>query len=216
MRVAVFGATGGAGRAVIAQALGAGHSVTAFARAANRIAPAEGLTVIEGDVMVAADGGPALVGQDAIVIALGNSQNAFALLLCARCTTPRDVCKVGTRNILDALADTAEIPVVVVGAFGSGDTRAHLPFAFKLFYKPFLREQMADKEWQDAILKASTARYTLIQPVALTDKPAMGTWTTSRDGAYGKAEVSRADLAAFIMESLARGDAPGGTIASSG
>ncbi|SEN91521.1 hypothetical protein SAMN04488003_1701 [Loktanella fryxellensis] len=46
---------------------------------------------------------------------------------------------------------------------------------FRIFYRLFLREQMADKEKQDAVLKASEANYTLIQPVALTDKPGTGT-----------------------------------------
>jgi hypothetical protein len=112
------------------------------------------------------------------------------------------VCEVGTRNILAALPRDRDIPVIVVGAFGTGDTAKNLPFMFKIFYRLFLREQMADKEKQDLVLKASTANYTLIQPVALTDKPGTGSWTASLDGSYGKTEVSRADLAAFIVQRL--------------
>jgi putative NADH-flavin reductase len=203
MKIAVFGATGKTGRAVIEEALSAGHSVTAFARQADRITPADGLNVIDGDALELAQVAPALKGQDAVVISLGNSQNAFALLFGARRTTPKNVCEVGTRNILAALPSERDIPVIVVGAFGTGDTAADLPFMFKLFYRLILREQMADKEKQDIVLKASAAAYTLIQPLALTDKPATGTWTTSRDGSYGKSEVSRGDLAAFIVQRLA-------------
>jgi len=216
MRVVVFGATGGTGRAVIDKAIAAGHTVTAFARNADRIAPAAGLTVIEGDAMVAAEVAPALVGQDAIVISLGNSQNAFALLSGARRTTPRDICEAGTRNILGALSKGSKIPVIVVGAFGTGDTRRYLPFLFKLFYQLFLREQMADKARQDLVLKASNACYTLVQPVALTDKPGLGTWTISRNGTFAKSEVSRDDLAAFIVTRLTQGDDRGETLAFSG
>ena len=216
MRVVVFGATGGTGRAVTDRAIAAGHSVTAFARNAHRIAPTAGLTVIEGDAMVAAQVAPALVGQDAIVIALGNSQNAFALLFGARRTTPKDICEVGTRNILGAVGEGSNIPVRIVGAFGTGDTRANLPALFKLFYRLFLAEQMADKERQISVLKASDTRHMLIQPVALTAKAATGTWTISRDGSFGKSEVSRADLAAFIVQSLTDPDARGGTITFSG
>lgn len=202
MRVVVFGATGGTGRAVMEKALSAGHSVTAFARQADRITPADGLTVIQGDVMDSAQVAPALEDQDAVVISLGNSQNAFALLFGARRTTPKDVCEVGTRNILFGLPTDRASPIIAVGAFGTGDTAKNLPFMFKLFYRLVLREQMADKEKQDQVLKASSAPYTLIQPVALTDKPGTGTWTTSRDGSLGKSEVSRADLAAFIVQLL--------------
>jgi len=218
MRVVVFGATGGTGRAFIASALAAGHDVTAFARNAGRIVPTKGLAVIEGDAMIAASVAPALSGQDAVVISLGNSQNAFALRFGARRTTARDICEAGTRNILQSLPAGSPVPVVVVGAFGTGDTRQNLPFMFKLFYQLFLREQMADKEKQDLVLKTSDAHYSLIQPVALTDRPGLGTWTASRDGTFGKSEVSRDDLAAFILSRLVVGDgAPRGeTITFSG
>ncbi len=215
MKVVVFGATGGTGRAVIEEALGAGHSVTAFARSPEQLGEAEGLRVFQGDVMVPSDVAGALAGQDAVVISLGNSQNAFALLLGARRTTPRDVCEVGTRNILAALPIDSEIPVIVVGAFGTGDTAKDLPLMFKLFYRMILNEQMADKEKQDLVLKASSAAYTLIQPAALTDKPPTGTWTASRNGALGKTEVSRKDLAKYIVQRLPdRGD--GETVTFSG
>jgi uncharacterized protein YbjT (DUF2867 family) len=214
MRVVVFGATGGTGRAVISGALAAGHEVTAFARNADRIAPLKGLTVINGDAMDAAQVAPALAGQDAVVISLGNSQNAFGLLFGARRTTPPDICEIGTRNILNALPQG--VRVIVVGAFGTGDTRANLPFMFKLFYKLILREQMADKERQDLVLKASGAAYTLVQPVALTDKPGVGKWTATMDGTFGKAEVSRADLAGYIIASLVDGSGRSGTVTFSG
>ena len=216
MRVVVFGATGGTGRAVIENALSAGHAVTAFARRADRIVPADGLTVIQGDVMDSAQVAPALDGQDAVVISLGNSQNPFALLLGARRTTPRDVCEVGTQNILAALPKDRDIPIIVIGAFGTGDTARNLPVMFKLFYRLILREQMADKERQYALLKGSFARYTMIQPLALTDKPATGAWTASRDGRFGKSEVARADLATFIVQQLQEAGGQGETVTFSG
>lgn len=101
-----------------------------------------------------------------------------------------------------ALPSGCDIPVIVVGAFGTGDTALKLPFMFKLFYRLVLREQMADKEKQVGVLKASAVCYTLIQPVALTDNPATSKWTASRDGSFEKSEVSRADLAAFIVQKL--------------
>lgn len=216
MRVVVFGATGGTGRAVVERARSAGHAVTAFARRADRIAPADGLSVIPGDVMNGAQVAPALAGQDAVVISLGNSQNPFALLFGGSRTTPRDVCEVGTRNILSALPKDRDIPIIVIGAFGTGETARNLPVLFKLFYRLVLREQMADKERQNALLKGSFARYTMIQPLALTDKPAVGAWTASRDGSFGKTEVTRADLATFIVQQLQDRGGHGETITFSG
>ncbi len=216
MRLVVFGATGGTGRAVIDAALAAGHEVTAFARDKSKISPKERLRIVEGDAMDAADVAPAIEGQDGVIITLGNSQNAFALRLGARRTTPRDICEVGTSNILAALSEGSKVPLIVVSAFGVGDTRDKLPLMFKLFYQLVLKEQIADKEKQDAVLKASEAHFVLVQPVALTDKPATGTWTARANGTYGKAEVSRGDLATFLLTLLADGSHRRETITFSG
>jgi hypothetical protein len=155
-------------------------------------------------------------GQEAVVISLGNSQNAFALILGAKRTRPRDICEVGTRNILSCIAADGAIPLIVVSAFGVGETRAQAPFVFKLFFRLVLREQMADKEKQDAALKASRANWVIVQPVALTDKPATGRWRVAADGTYGRAEVSRADLAAYITSLLTAGHKGHATMTFSG
>lgn len=216
MRVIVFGVTGGTGRAVTGRALAAGHSVTTFVRDAGKMSPATGLRIIQGDAMVEGDVAAALVGQEAVVITLGNSQNAFGLLFGARRTTPRDVCAVGTRNILSGLSPGSQVPLIVVSAFGIGETRDKLPFMFKLFYRLFLREQMADKEKQEAVLRASGAAYVIVQPVALTDKAPTGAWTATRDGTLGQSEVSCGDLAAFLLSVLGSGSHRGQTITLSG
>jgi hypothetical protein len=109
---------------------------------------------------------------------------------------------VGTRNILTALPQDSRMPIIVVSAFGIGETRDKLPLMFKLFYRLFLREQMADKEKQEAVLRASSLNYVIIQPVALTDKAPTGAWTATRDGTFGQSEVSRGDLAAFLLSVL--------------
>ncbi|MBC7740488.1 MAG: NAD(P)H-binding protein [Candidatus Saccharibacteria bacterium] len=216
MKVIVFGATGGTGRAVTKRALAAGHSVTAFVRDTGKMSPAPGLRIIQGDAMVAGDVAAALVGQEAVVITLGNSQNAFGLLFGARRTTPRDVCAVGTHNILSGLSPGIQVPLIVVSAFGIGETRDKLPFMFKLFYRLFLREQMADKEKQEAVLKASGAAHVIVQPVALTDKAPTGIWTATRDGTLGQSDVSRGDLAGFLLSVLESGSQSGETISFSG
>lgn len=216
MKVIVFGATGGTGRAVTQRLLAAGHSVTAFVRDAGKMSPAPGLRIVQGDAMVAGDVGAALAGQQAVVITLGNSQNAFGLLFGARRTTPRDICEVGTGNILSGLPPGSQLPLIVVSAFGIGETRNKLPFMFKLFYRLFLREQMADKEKQEAALRASGSTYVIVQPVALTDKSPTGAWTATRDGTLGQSEVSRGDFAAFLLSVLEGISRSGETITFSG
>lgn len=50
MRITVFGATGGIGRHVVDQALGAGHEVRALVREEGRLAGSERLSVVVGDI----------------------------------------------------------------------------------------------------------------------------------------------------------------------
>ena len=195
-----FRSTGRTGRAVIAKLLADGHNVTAFTRDASKLAAAPRFIIVQGDAMQPADVARAVPGHDAAVVTLGNSQNPFALLLGARRTTPPNICEVGTRNIIAAIDPTSPARLIVVAAFGIGDTRDKLPFVAKLFYHSVLREQMADKKRQEAALKSSYLDYVLVQPVALTDKPAAGTWLASASGATRKQYVSRADVAACIAD----------------
>jgi len=85
-------ASGGTRRAVTSKALAARHEVTAFARHADRIAPARGLTVVDGDAVIAADVAPAQAGKGAVAISFGNSRNATAVPFGTRRTTLRNVC----------------------------------------------------------------------------------------------------------------------------
>src|SRR5205823_3243712 len=63
MKIAVFGATGGTGKNVVARALAAGHQVVAVARRPEAVAPAaERLEVKRADVLDAAAVRAALAG----------------------------------------------------------------------------------------------------------------------------------------------------------
>jgi uncharacterized protein YbjT (DUF2867 family) len=205
MKIIVFGSTGGTGLAVSAALAAAGYEVTAFARDPAKLRAVPGVTPVRGDVMNPADVSRAMNGHDLVIVSLGNSQNPFAMMLGARRTTPANVCEIGTRNIIVAM-QAANVPrLLVVSAFGIGDTRANLPFAFKLFYRTVLREHMADKERQEALVKASGRDWTLVQPVGLTDGPATNNWLADTKGVIRRQQMSRADVAAFLV-SLVPGD----------
>jgi putative NADH-flavin reductase len=205
MNVAVFGATGGTGRAVIRDLLAAGHTVTALVRDPSKLAPAPGLAVVPGDATNSADVARAVPGHDAVVVSLGSSQSPFRSLFGARRTTPRNICEAGTRVIVGAMRDAAVLRLVVVTAFGVGDTRDRAPLVAKIFFAVLLREQMADKEKQEAVVKASGLDWTLVQPVGLSDAPASGRPVVGTPGGMGKHRVSRADVAAVVLQALAEG-----------
>ena len=72
MKLLIFGATGGTGRALVEQALQQGHVVTAFARDPAKLRTKhKNLTVMKGDILHYESVEAAINGQDAVLSALG-------------------------------------------------------------------------------------------------------------------------------------------------
>jgi putative NADH-flavin reductase len=203
LKVIVFGATGRVGRAVALTLLTRGHQVTAFARDASKLPEQDGIDVIVGDATDADAVARAVVGHDAIVVALGDSRNPFALAVGMKRITPQNICEIGTANVI-AAAQAADVQrLVCVTSYGVGDTRKLLPPMHQRIFRWLrLREQMDDKEQQEARVKASGLDWTLVQPVGLTDGAATGRWLASTKGERRKRTISRIDLAAFIVDNL--------------
>ena len=203
MKVIVFGATGRVGRAVALTLLTRGHQVTAFARDASKLPEREEIGVIVGDATDADAVARAVVGHDAIVVALGDSRNPFALALGMKRITPPNICEVGTANVIAAAQAACVQRLVCVTSYGVGDTRKLLPpMHQRIFHWLLLREQMDDKEQQEMLVKSSGLDWTLVQPVGLTDGAATGRWLASTKGERRKRTISRIDLAAFIVDNL--------------
>jgi uncharacterized protein YbjT (DUF2867 family) len=216
VNIIVFGATGGTGRAVTRALISQGHTVTAFARQPSALSNAPGQTIVAGDAMTPEHVAKAVPGHDAVVVTLGNSQNPFAMMFGAKRTTPADICEVGTRNIVVPMKSSGIRRLVVVSAFGVGDTKSQASLMNKLFFQLVLREHMADKERQEAVVRASDTDWTLVHPVALVDTPVLERWTASTDGKIAGPMISRTDLAAFIADELSHPARVGVTVSVSG
>jgi uncharacterized protein YbjT (DUF2867 family) len=65
-----------------------------------------------------------------------------------------------------------------------------------------LRKPMEDKERQEALVKASDLDWTIVRPGGLTDSPATGNYKSGLDPEIGAGQVSRADVAAFVLKQL--------------
>ncbi len=216
-RFIVFGATGGTGKAVSSALLEAGHEVTAFVRNPERLDPAIKVQkVVTGDAMNEADVTAAIEGQDAVINTLGNAQNPYALLFGAKRTTPADICEIGTAHILSGMDLHGVERLMVVSAFGIGDTRQHASLLIRLYLRLLLKEHMIDKVRMESLVRASSTDWTLLHPPALIDEPVRGDCHTSDAGVLGKSMVARADLAGFILKALKDGSTFGKTITVSG
>ena len=109
MKIAVIGATGYVGNAVVQELAGRGHEVTAFARNAGKVFQAQNVAAVSADVN-AADFADKLAGFDAVISAFNpgwNNPNIGA-----------DFTR-GANSIVEA-AKAAKVPyLLIVGGAGS-------------------------------------------------------------------------------------------------
>ncbi|MCB9130131.1 MAG: SDR family oxidoreductase [Anaerolineales bacterium] len=193
MQIAVFGATGGTGQQVVQQALAAGHSVSALVRDPSRLAAQdERLTVVEGDVLDRAKVDETVSGADAVIVSLGNTSN-----------NPDYIVSRGTEVIVDSMTAAGKpMRLIVVSSLGVGESRDQVPFAFKMLMNTVLKKAMDDKERQEALVKASGFDWIIVRPGGLTNGPATGSYKAGVDVKLTAGQVSRADVAAFVLLQL--------------
>lgn len=197
MMVTVFGATGSTGLPCVRVALSAGHFVTAFVRDPRRMTVTHPrLKLVTGDVMDAASVVPAVRGADAIICALGAIPRGKD-----RCRRQPGVpvCSVGTRNILAAMPD-GRGRLIVQSSVSVGDSYAAGRYGAGFLVKLALKEVMADKEKQEALVRASHCDWTIVRPATLTFKPARGDLKVGADLPWNMlSTATRADVAEYMV-----------------
>ena len=193
VNVAVFGATGGIGIELVGQALGLGHSVTAFVRDPARLANrGDGLTIVTGDARDPADVARAVRGQDAVLCALGTSD--------LKQTTLRAT---GTANIIRAMEQEGVRRLIVVSAMGIGASWTSLSLFNRLFFATVLRSARADHEAQEAAVTASGLDWTIVRPSGLVNTPGTGVYDVGENVRATTSRIPRADVAHLILKELA-------------
>lgn len=189
MRLAVFGATGRAGRVVLEQALRDGHRVSALAREPARLPPHERLRVVAGDVTDPLAVTSTLAGTEAVVSTLGRARRG------------PDVCADGMRTVLAAMAVGGPRRLVVLSNYGVADSRRRTAYVAVSWLLE--RAVLRDKEKMEARLRDSGAEWTVVRAPVLTDGPRTGRYRTGSDLRLSfTARVSRADLAEFLLAEL--------------
>jgi uncharacterized protein YbjT (DUF2867 family) len=208
MKLAIVAAMGGIGRALVEQALAAGHEVTAVVRDPSRLPPG-----VNGARVDLADPDPAaleaaLAGSDAVLSGLGPRSRADAGI-----TAP------GTRALIAGMRATGVHRIVVVSAAptstvavaGRPNPPRHDPgdgFVMRHVLSPMIRrilrghyEDLAEME---EALRASGLEWTVVRPPRLNDKPVSGRYRR----AYGRNirggfSIPRADVAHLMLRVLA-------------
>jgi putative NADH-flavin reductase len=196
MRIAVFGATGGTGQHVVRQALDTGHHVTAVVRDLARLSQADHprLDPVIADAMDPDAIAPAVIGQDAVVSALG-----------PRARTDASVCADGARGVISAMRAAGTRRLIVVTASGhvvdAGDglvTRTMV----KPLLRRYLRQGFADFARTEEAVRGSGLDWTIMRPPRLTNGRRRPYRTAVDRNVRGGVTIARADLADAILTTL--------------
>jgi putative NADH-flavin reductase len=193
MKVVIFGATGRTGHHLVDQALELGHQVRAFVRDPSRIPTRhERLEVMSGDVLDPAAVASAVAGQDAVICAIGPSS-----------LKPTTLTSEGTNNIVRAMETHNVRRFICLTAVGIGDSHGQGGFVLSRIVVPLLLKNVyADKERQEAAVRASTLDWVIVRPTRLLKGPVRGTCRTSLNGTPVGSAIAFADVASFMLAQL--------------
>lgn len=197
MKLAIFGATGTAGSALLDQALVAGHELTVLARTPAKLTQRTSrLSIVEGNVKDYDSVRRTVAGADAVLSSLGATDKHDP-----------DVRRAGTANIIAAMHQAAVRRLVVLGGF-------HLPFEGdpehlgRKLIVPIIKLMgivVEDTLAMAALVEASDLDWTLVRIPRIVrgsaaGRPEIG---TLRLGPWSK--VSRATTASFMLECATNG-----------
>ncbi len=205
MRLTIVAATGGVGRELLAQALAAGHAVTAVVRNPSALAGA-GVRAVPVDL--SAPDPAALVeavrGADAVLSALGRRRPA-----------DQGIAARGTRALIEAMQAAGTRRLVVVSASPVSTTpsaaRPHPAsrdpgegWLQRNLLTPVLRAVLApvyrDLAEMEDLLRESALEWTVVRPPRLTSGPLTRRYRTAEErNLRGGLSISRSDLAHAML-----------------
>lgn len=194
----IIGASSGIGLATLSEALRRGFRVRGFARSAQRIAITDPrLEKVAGDATNAADVRAALIGADAVVLALGIAAGPQMVL------GPVTLFSQATRVVVDAMQIAGTRRLVCVTGYGAGDSRSSIGCLQRIAFEAALGRAYADKDVQEQIIKASSLDWVIARPGILTNGDRTARFKVLRDaGSWRNGFVSRADVADFLLDQL--------------
>jgi len=192
MEITVFGASGRTGVPLVEQALEHGHDVTGFVREASRLpVEHERLTVVEGDAYTGEGVGEAVAGADAVASVLGQGDSS-----------PDDLLTVAGGHVMDAMGDHGVdrfVTLVGAGVRVEGGSVSLFGRAMGTVLRLLAREVLEDAEAHVEDVRSRDLQWTVVRAPRLSEDEPRGEYRTG-DVAPGRAAVSRADVADFVLD----------------
>jgi uncharacterized protein YbjT (DUF2867 family) len=196
MQLVVLGATGATGRLIIDQALDRGHEVVAYVRRPEALDERPGLRVVGGELSDRAGLTAAMTGADAVLCSLGPKG--------LKDLVGSDLMRRTLPTVAGAMTAAGVRRLVLMSAFGVGDTAASASFSARLSFQTAMRSVYRDKQEAESALAATGLDVTTVYPTMLTNSPSDAT-PVVRDLATvvhvsGMPKVPRAAVAAAMLD----------------
>lgn len=203
MKIALIGATGFVGSAVLAEALQRGHAVTALARQPAKLPARPGLTVVAADVLDERQVAAAVEGHEAVLSAYNPGWTAPDLY---------DTFLKGSRSIVAGVKRAGVKRLLVVGGAGSLHVAPGVQLVdtegFKSHVPPHVVPgALAARDALNELRTESALDWTFLSPPAmLAPGERTGRYRTGADELLMNGEqpagISVADLAVALLDEL--------------
>ncbi|MBU3699133.1 MAG: NAD-dependent epimerase/dehydratase family protein [Candidatus Kapabacteria bacterium] len=199
MKVAIFGATGFSGRAILSETLSQQHQVVALVRSTSAVTiQSERLTLIEGSVLDSRAVARVVSGCDAVIQCLGVGGKGNS--------KPTTFLSDATRIIVDEMTSQGIPRLIVMSNVGAGDSAAFQPWVFSRVIMPlfmkWLKVIIDDKNRMEPIVMSSGLDWTLVRCPNIVDKEKTNHINATVDGRGLKLSVTLPDMAAFMVRQL--------------
>ena len=195
MRILIVGGSKGTGGLAAETAQARGHEVTVFSRNPNQLRlESPRLHRQAGSFFEAAAVQAAVTGHEAVIpTASASSLRAFR-------EQPEYFSR-GTALVVAAMKAAEVRRLVVLSAYGVGESRRAVGFLTdKLVLSFLLRLPFEDHERQERLVRESGLDWVLARPTRLTNGPARGRFVKTAAVEKVPGSISRADVAAFLLE----------------
>ncbi|MGC4154899.1 MAG: SDR family oxidoreductase [Propionicimonas sp.] len=193
--IALFGGTGKTGRRALEKALAAGHEVRALVRDPAKLALThDNLTVITGDVLDADVVDQPVDGATAVLSLFGQVKGSPA-------TLQTD----GTRNIVRAMKRHGVTRIVTLSGGGlraPQDKPGIADAVITSLLKLMAGHVLADAQGHLKELESSGLDWTVVRGPRLTDQPGKGAYRVGWVGVNASTQISRDDLADFVLSQV--------------
>lgn len=192
MNLALFGATGGLGRAVLDLALARGLGVRAHARTPSVLPEHPALHTVHGDFADVDSIGRTLDGSDAVLSAIGYSKGQDPAIYGA-----------GMRALVDAMHKRELTRLIAISGAGLELPGDDTPLSRRLIItalKLFSPKVLAGKEHEWAALRDTELDWTLVRVARMVDRPPEGDVSVDLEGVKGSPTVAYADVARWMLD----------------